>query len=644
VAGAGGPITRLKRMIEATAGSEGTTGAAVRAEQVRTVYGQSPWITALNLVNAAIVGTVLWSPARATLIIAWVGATALVAASRVALRARYLRATEPRDVRWARWYVVGAGAAGSLWGAASLLLLGKGDHASELILIFVIAGMGAGAAGTLAWYLPAFYLFAIPAILPLAVRILAQGGALHVAMGLLTVLYAVALSFVATHTNRAVADAFRLRFQNERLFARLSRARAALEESNRTLERRVAERSAALKRQDDALHEARRMESLGLLAGGVAHDFNNLLTVILGNTVLLQDSPTLAAQPDGPLAEVRKAAERAAVLVSQLLASTRRQARLPRVLDLNAVVSDAHKLLARLIGEHIELVVRLHAGPLPVDADPAQLEQVIVNLATNARDAMPSGGRLTLETDLLEDVEGDSVLPPGAYATLSVLDTGVGMDAETARKAFHPFFTTKEVGHGTGLGLATVNGIVEQSGGRVFVETEPGKGSCFRVMLPRAQAPVVAAAPPAAPTPRPRAGTVLVVEDEPMVRAVIARALVGAGLTVLEAEDGEQALARAEAHEGAIELLVTDVVMARMGGLELAERLASARPGVRVLFISGYSREAELSDGGGLEGVEYLQKPFTSDAVVERVSRLLAAAPPAPITPSQNGASRARAR
>jgi CheY-like chemotaxis protein len=205
---------------------------------------------------------------------------------------------------------------------------------------------------------------------------------------------------------------------------------------------------------------------------------------------------------------------------------------------------------------------------------------------------------------------------------LSVRDTGVGMDAETRRLAFHPFFTTKEVGHGTGLGLATVSGIVEQSGGHVLVESAPGKGSCFRVYLPRAEAPIAEdLAPAEGERPLLRATTVLLVEDEPMVRDVISRALGGAGMSVLEAESGEEALARARGHTGPIELLVTDVVMARMGGLEVARRLAAARPGVRVLFISGYSRDTELPRVG--EGVDFLQKPFTSNVLLDRVSRLL---------------------
>jgi signal transduction histidine kinase/CheY-like chemotaxis protein len=638
-------------MARAVGGKKTETADAVEAEQIRTLLRQSPWISAINPANAAIVGAVLWSPGRRAVIVLWVLGM-LGAALLRALMARRFRTAMPRSRElgsWSRRYIVAAGAVGILWGTGSLLLYASGDHAAEMILVFVIAGMTAGAAGTLAVYLPAFYAYATPTLLPLALRILAEGGPLHVAMGALGLVYFGALALVASGTNRAIADAFRFRFQNEALLARLAGAQTSLEEANRTLEQRVIERSDALKRQDEALQEARRMESLGLLAGGVAHDFNNLLTVILGNSALLQEEPSLAATPGGPLDEIRGAGERAAALVSQLLASSRRQARKPRVLDLNAVVSETHRLLSRLIGEQVELSVALRAGPLPVFADRGQIEQVIVNLTTNARDAMPKGGRLTIETGEVTIAGGPertgedpAALPPGPYAVLSVRDTGVGMDIETLRLAFQPFFTTKEVGKGTGLGLATVYGIVEQSGGRVFAESELGAGSTFRVFLPRATGAVVED-PELVPqllTP-PRGATALVVEDEPEVRGVIGRVLSGAGLTVLEAGDGEQALARVRAHAGTIDLLVTDVVMARMDGPELARRLAMERPGVRVLFISGYGQEAEVSEAEGVGGVDFLEKPFSSSGLVQRVALLLANPGPAvPRSPAQRAGTR----
>jgi signal transduction histidine kinase/CheY-like chemotaxis protein len=613
----------------------------VRAEQVRILYRQTAWIVAANPVNSAIVAAVVWTPGRTALCLGWVAAAALLAAARVSLRRRYRREQPPPAAAplWARRYVIGAAASGVLWGAGSALLYDPSKHASELFLAFVVGGMVAGAAGTLAYYLPAFYAFAVPALLPLAARIALQGDRIHLAMGALLVVYGLVLVFTAGNSSRAIAEAFRLRFENEDLAARLAGAQASLEEVNRSLEQRAAERGLALERQGEALREARRMESLGLLAGGVAHDFNNLLTVILGNAAVILAKNDLPEGARAGLDEVRTAAERAAALVSQLLAFSRRQARRPRVLDLNTVVSDTQRLLARLIGDNIELVVSAHGGPLPVDADPGQLEQVIINLATNARDAMPAGGRLSIETEATDVAAADSTLVPplrsGPYVVLSVRDTGVGMDAETRRMAFDPFFTTKDVGHGIGLGLATVHGVVEQSGGHIFIDSAPGQGSTFRVYLPRAEAgeagsdaaaELAPAAPPVA-TPG-LAATVLLVEDERIVRALVARALTRAGFTVIEAENGEQALDRSRGYDGLIDLLVTDVVMTRMSGPDLAKKLMSDRPGIRVLFVSGFSRNAVLPAVSATEGIDFLQKPFTPDDVIDRIARLIAGAPP----------------
>jgi signal transduction histidine kinase/ActR/RegA family two-component response regulator len=465
----------------------------------------------------------------------------------------------------------------------------------------------------------------------------AQGDGLHVAMGALTVVFGVVMAGVASNTHRAVTQAFRLRFENHDLLDRLSRAQTSLADANRTLEERVAERSAALERQTETLREAQRMESVGLLAGGVAHDFNNLLTAVMGNVELLLRDRELSADKRESLAEIQEAARRGANLVSQLLAFSRRQVAVRRVVDLNAVVTEAQRLLGRLIGEDVELAIALRQGPLPVMADPTQLHQIIINLATNARDAMPGGGKLTIETAVVEGGTAGVPVTPGTYAMLSVQDTGTGMDAETRRMAFHPFFTTKEVGRGTGLGLATVYGIVEQCGGRVFVESAPGKGSCFRVFLPYLPYLENAALEPEGPTPAARrlsparrSATVLLAEDEPLVRSVTARVLTGAGFVVIEAENGEHALELARRHAGAIDLLVSDTVMPKLGGVELARRLSEERPGTPVLLVSGYNREgmspAEASSGN----IALLQKPFAPQDLVETALRLLAG-PAAPV-------------
>jgi signal transduction histidine kinase/CheY-like chemotaxis protein len=632
------------------AGRDGFSAATerdVRAEEIRSLYHGNLWILAANPVNAAIVAAVLWGCARHELLIGWVAAMTVVAFGRARLRAAYLRAAPAaaQATRWGARFVVGSGLSGLLWGIGGAGFYDPNALATQLIIPFSLGGMVAGASGTSSSHMPAFLAYSLGVLLPLAARYAAEGGALHWGMGGLTLLYFGAMATIAINNHRAVHRSFRLRFENRDLLADLSRTQVSLADANRTLEERVAERSAALERQTDALRDAQRMESVGLLAGGVAHDFNNLLTVVLGNVELLLEDPHLNEDERLGLQEIHRAANRGAILVSQLLTFSRRQAVVRRVLDLNAVVSEVQPLLARLIGEHIELAVEMRAEPLPVRADATQLHQIIVNLATNARDAMPDGGRLTIETEL---VEGNSpALPddPCRYALLSVRDTGVGMDAETRRKVFHPFFTTKDVGHGTGLGLATVYGIVEQSGGHVYVDSQPSRGSQFRIFLPlvdadRARASSFAEAEQAPPVPR--GATVLLAEDEAPVRAVTARILRGAGLLVLEARDGEEALELSRVHEGAIDLLVSDVVMAKRGGISLARQLAVERPNLRVLLVSGYTKGALPAREDPAGNLALLPKPYSPASLLERVARLLAHPPSPPPLSSRSARHPAR--
>jgi signal transduction histidine kinase len=601
---------------------------AVFAEQIRTLYSQSLAILVVNPLNAAIVAAVLWRWADPGLLTGWVAAMMAVTVVRVELRARYLRAQPPSSehTAWARRFVWSVLATGLLWGLGGAVFYQVRAVIPELVLVFVIGGMVAGASGTMALHVPAFLAFTASAILPVAARIFAEGDAPHIAMGALAIVYGVAMWLLAHNSNRALTESLRLRFENQDLLARLSAAQVSLAETNQNLELRVAERGAALERQTEALRDAQRMESVGLLAGGVAHDFNNLLTVILGNVELLI-TDIRKVQDRSRLEEIQSAANRGATLVSQLLAFSRRQVMVRQVLDLNAVVIEVRPLLTRLIGEHIELRVSLAEAALPIQADPMQIQQTIINLATNARDAMPAGGMLTIETGRVDEVPAGTTLPPGRYVMLSVRDTGVGMDTTTIRMAFHPFFTTKDVGKGTGLGLASVHGIVEQSGGHVYVESELGRGSCFRVLLPRVGVETVdAVAPPRkiSAVDLPQAATVLIAEDEALVRGVVVRVLGGAGYTVIQAQNGAQALEMVRAHQTPIDLVITDVVMARMGGLDLAKQLSVERPGLPVLLISGYNREEMLDDPAHTIG--FLRKPFTPSELLEKVASLLTVA------------------
>jgi PAS domain S-box-containing protein len=379
---------------------------------------------------------------------------------------------------------------------------------------------------------------------------------------------------------------------------------------------------------EEELRQSQKMEAVGRLAGGIAHDFNNLLAVMLGYTTLTQSRAGDPAVVTRNLEHIRTAAERAASLTRQLLAFSRKQVLMPRVLDLDAVVGELSTMLERLIGEDIELVTKVEGAKGRIRADRGQMEQVIVNLAVNARDAMPRGGRLdiALRDVVVEPSANDpAALRPGRYARLEISDNGMGMDADTLDRVFEPFFSTKEKGKGTGLGLATVYGIVKQSGGHISVKSAPGQGTAFRIWLPEVEAEV---APTSAPTPTgaeaPQGSeTILLVEDEEAVRSLLHEVLSGSGYRVLVAASGAEALRISRAHSGALDLLLTDVVMPGMGGREVATLLGAERPGLRVLFASGYTAEAIARQGVLEPGTDLIHKPFTPDALLHRVRERL---------------------
>jgi PAS domain S-box-containing protein len=380
---------------------------------------------------------------------------------------------------------------------------------------------------------------------------------------------------------------------------------------------------------EDQLRQSQKMEAVGRLAGGVAHDFNNLLTAISGYSELLLRRLRQGDPLRHNAEEINKAGNRAASLTSQLLAFSRKQVLQPKVLDLNIVVADMDKMLRRLIGENIELVTILEPQLWSIKADPGQLQQVILNLAVNARDAVPEVGRLTIETSNVElddeNARWHVGVKPGRYVMLAVNDTGVGMDAQTRERVFEPFFTTKEVGKGTGLGLSTVYGIVKQSGGYIWVYSAPEKGTTFKIYLPCIEALADAPTQSGAPSEMPQGmETVLLVEDEPLVRSLAARVLREQGYTVVEASNGEEALR--VAHEYAaneIHLLLTDVVMPRMSGREVAEHLVKVRPRMQVLYTSGYTEDSIVHHGVMDDGVAFLQKPFKPDALARKVREVL---------------------
>ena len=412
---------------------------------------------------------------------------------------------------------------------------------------------------------------------------------------------------------------------------------------NQSLEQRVKERTASLEQAltelrnemqlrrnvEGQLIQAQKMEAVGRLAGGVAHDFNNLLTVILGYEEMLAEHTKEDPAAVEFTREIQHAAQRATALTNQLLAFSRRQVVVPRVVDLNEVVRGIDKMLRRIIGEDVDLRTSLASDLSRVRVDPSNMDQVIMNLAVNSRDAMPGGGSLTIETanvELTEEYAGRHFgAMPGPYVMLAVSDTGCGMDAATQARIFEPFFTTKETGKGTGLGLSIVYGIVKQSGGDVLVYSEPGKGTAFKIYLPAIGEAAETAEPESTEGHLPASETILLVEDEEPVRKLAHTMLEWQGYRVLEAASAEAAEEIVRSRPEGIDLLLTDMVMPHTSGAELAERIRAACPSVKVLFMSGYTDSGVVRQGALPADLPYIQKPFTSAALRRRVREVLQA-------------------
>jgi len=378
----------------------------------------------------------------------------------------------------------------------------------------------------------------------------------------------------------------------------------------------------------DQLRQSQKMEAIGRLAGGIAHDFNNLLTVIKGYSQLSLVEIKEGDPLRGDIEEIKNAADRAADLTRQLLAFSRRQIMEMKVLDLNDLLKNLDKMLRRVIGEDIELVTPLAEDLGRVKADPGQIEQVIMNLSVNARDAMPEGGKLTIETANVEldgaYARNHVAVTPGRYVMISVSDTGVGMAPEVRDRVFDPFFTTKEKGKGTGLGLSAVYGIVKQSDGNIWVYSEPGKGTAFKIYLPRVDEPLEEAGEVVVQKEIVGRGeTILVVEDEEEVRKLAVQILRRQGYTVLEASQGNETSHICEQHKGAIHLMVMDVVMPGMNGRELAKSLEPHHPEMQVLYMSGYTDNAIVHHGILEKGLNFIQKPFTLEGLLRKVREVL---------------------
>jgi len=425
----------------------------------------------------------------------------------------------------------------------------------------------------------------------------------------------------------------RQREAHRRLELRVEERTAELTRTADDLRQQIAERERAeeaLRRSEEELRQSQKMEAIGRLAGGIAHDFNNLLSIILSYSSMMMDALPADDALRADAEQIAIAGHRARDLTRQLLAFSRRQLMRPEVLDLTEIVRGLEPMLRRVLGEDIDLTISMDQPTSLIKADPGQIQQIIMNLAVNARDAMPDGGKLWIETsDVVldeEHVRGHLGAQPGRHVSLSVSDTGVGIDDDTRARIFEPFFTTKPKGKGTGLGLSTVLGIVQQSGGHVTVESRPNEGSAFRIFLPRTsetRTPPPAAREPRPPTTRRGTETVLLVEDEGQLRVLARDILRGAGYQVFDAPNAAEAIKAAQRHAGPIHLLVTDVVMPHIGGRELARRLTVDRPRMRVLYMSGYTDDAIVQHGIIDPSIAFLPKPITPDALLGKVRETL---------------------
>lgn len=533
-------------------------------------------------------------------------------------------------VQWSRAYGIGAALAGLGWGGAGLFLYPQESISHQVFLVFMLGGMAAGAVAVLTPRMEVFLLFFLPTLLPISAQLLRQPDDLHLTMGGVLLIFMSALLFTARRMNRTITSSLTLQTQNAGLVRFLTSANIQAEGLNRELKTEIQQREeteAALRESQEQLLQSQKMEAMGQLAGGIAHDFNNLILVINGYSELLLNALKFDEKKRHHVEQIKLAGDRAATLTQKMLAFSRRQRVQPRPIDLNTVVSNISPMLSRLIGETIRVVTTLNPVSR-VKADPSQLEQVIMNLVLNARDAMPQGGTLTIETSNVDldhlYVDQHRGSQAGSYVQLTVRDTGIGMDAETRRRVFEPFFTTKEVGKGTGLGLSVVYGIIKQTGGYIDVTSQPGSGSMFALYLPRLSSAVSSSHPPVAvrPLPTGREG-ILVVEDELSVRNLIMNLLRHHGYDVIEASDGDDAVRLVDQTGAAIHLLITDLVMPRLGGFELAQRLTSQWPGIKVLYMSGYSDDTVLKQEGLPAGADFLRKPFTPEALLRKVREVL---------------------
>jgi len=580
--------------------------------QIDTLYQQTPMVLTVNAVNSFLVGVLLAYYMGQALWLIFLVLTLLLTVIRlIGWRVYWSCAAALRSTpKWAIFATMGSGLSGLLWGAGSALLL-PDSLVEQTFVAFVIGGMCVASLVSFSFYLPAFIAYVFPASLPLAGRFFLDGWPVH---GDMMVVFALAITLAAYKSSRVFAISLRLNFD-------LTERTKELTAANTRLEGEIAQRRIA----EDQLRQANKMEAIGQLTGGIAHDFNNLLTAVVGHLEMAEARVVRDSRTSGLVQAALRAADRGATLTRHLLAFARRQHLEPRAVDISAVVDGVEKMLRQTIGPDIRLVVQAGSDLPPAWVDPNQLELAILNLALNARDAMPVGGtlRIVAENGRAESGISPPDLSSGNYLIVSVSDTGTGMNSETLARAFEPFFTTKEAGRGSGLGLSIVHGFAAQSGGSVRITSSVGNGTNVDLWLPRAEGDAIQCADPEPErsNTEPSLSRILVCDDDADVRAVVGGFLRDSGYNVWEAENPFLAFEILE-REWPIDLLIADYAMPEMNGLAVIDRAQAHHHGLRVLLMSGH---ADILHANGVSGIPLLAKPFKVAELKRRITETLQA-------------------
>jgi signal transduction histidine kinase/CheY-like chemotaxis protein len=589
-----------------------TLSNKIYLNQIDTLYRQTPIVLTVNVVNSSLVALLLASYMKQALWLIFLALTLLLTALRViGWKFYWSRAISVRSTpKWAIIATMGSGLSGLLWGAGSALLL-PDSLVEQTFVAFVIGGMCVASLVSFSFYLPAFIAYVFPASLPLAGRFFLDGWPVH---GDMMVVFALAITLAACRSSHGFTVGVRLNFD-------LIEKTRELTAANTRLEREIAQRRVA----EDKLRQAHKMEAIGQLTGGIAHDFNNLLTAVVGYLEMAEARVVHDSRTSGLVQAALRAADRGTALTRHLLAFARRQHLEPRPVDIAAVVDGVEKILTQTIGPDIRLVIQVGCDLPPAWVDPNQLELAILNLALNARDAMPLGGTLRIAVENSQD--GTGATPPDLqsadYLIVSVSDTGTGMNPETLARAFEPFFTTKEAGRGSGLGLSIVHGFAAQSGGSVQITSSLGAGTNVNLWLPRAKGGLIKCEDPdpEIALTEPSQSRILVCDDDADVRAVVGAFLRDSGYLVWEAETPFLAFEILE-REWPIDLFVADYAMPEMNGLAVIDRAQAHHHGLRVLLMSGH---ADILHADGVSGVPLLAKPFKVAELKRRITETLQA-------------------